>query len=64
MDTFFRRYDGVQLIYRLIVIEKITFSILTCSIDDVTKNKIHLFNYNNANGEYNNVVSNFLPINV
>ena len=40
----------VQLIYRRYFIENRTFGILTCSIQDVTKDMIHLFNYLNSNG--------------
>jgi len=54
----------VQLIYRLYFIERSTFRILTCSIHDVTKDKIRLFNYLNANSGSDNVISILLPINV
>jgi hypothetical protein len=58
------RRNKVQLIYRLYFIEKSTFRILTCSIHNVTKDKIHLFNYLNANAGSDNVISILLPINV
>ncbi len=54
----------MQLIYRRYFIENSTFRILTCSIYDVTKDKIRLFNYLNANDGSDNVISILLPINV
>ena len=54
----------MQLIYRLYFIENGAFRILTRSIHNVTKDKIHSFNYLNTNAGSDNVISILLPINV